>query len=422
PDQRYAAVFETTDGRFVRVSTQPLLGRDGDVLGQVFFYEDVSTEELARRAVEAQERLLRQLVDGLEAGVVVVDRERRFRLANRAGLGILGVTADELEQFRLRSEDWDVVRSDETPMPVDEFPAERVLRTGEPVRGVEMGVARADGSRGWLVVSAAPLELGDDGLPGSVVTTFFDVTEVREAQAVKARARHLESLAALAAGVAHRLNNHLTAILGNAWLVRTGSGLSEEQEASVREIELVAREAAALVQDLRAYAMKGSGRPRLVDVNAAVAAALQRFGTGERARLAVVLGASLPPVEAESEGLAQAIAHVVENALEASVGAVELRTTVLGGPPLRPRRAVRWEPGVPEAGRYVAVLVEDTGVGMGEDGLARAFEPFYSTRFEGRGLGLPAALGIVRQAGGYLGLESAPGRGTLAMILLPARG
>lgn len=405
----------------MRVSTQPLLGRDGDVLGQVFFYEDVSTEELARRALEAQERLLRQLVDGLEVGVVVVDRERRFRLANRAGLGILGVTAEELEQLRLRPGDWDVVRSDETPMPVDEFPAERVLRTGEPVRGVEMAVARPDGSRSWLVVSAAPLEPGADGMPGSVVATFFDVTEVREAQAAKARARHLESLAALAAGVAHRLNNHLTAILGNAWLVRVGSDLSEEQEASVREIEQVAREAAALVQDLRAYAMKGSGRPRLVDLNAAVAAAVERFGTGERARLAVALGASLPRVEAESEGLAQAIAHVVENALEASAGTVELRTTALGGPP-SPRRAVRWEPGAPEAGRYVAVLVEDTGAGMDEEGLGRAFEPFYSTRFEGRGLGLPAALGIVRQAGGYLELESAPGRGTLAMILLPARG
>jgi signal transduction histidine kinase len=69
----------------------------------------------------------------------------------------------------------------------------------------------------------------------------------------------------------------------------------------------------------------------------------------------------------------------------------------------------------------VAVLVEDCGPGMGEEELARAFEPFYSTRFTGRGLGLPAALGIVRRAGGFLGLESAPGRGTLALLLLPAR-
>jgi PAS domain S-box-containing protein len=421
PDQRYAATFETTDGRYVRLSTQPLQGRDGEILGQVFFYQDVTAEEHARQTVEAQERLLRRLVEGLDAGVMVIDRERRFRLANPAALRILGLTGEELERLSLRSEEWQAVRGDGTPMPLDEFPAEVALRTGQPVLGVEMGVERGDGRRGWLVVSAAPLEPGPDGLPASVVTTFFDVTDVREAQAAKARARHLESLAALAAGVAHRLNNHLTAIMGNAWLVRSGGGLGDEQEASLREVELVAREAAALVRDLRAYAAQASSPPREVELNAAVAAALERLGAGERGRLAVVLGASLPRVEADPDGLAQAIAHLVENALEAWDGTVELRTTVLEAGQLRPRRPVRWEPAPPAEGRFVAVLVEDCGPGMGEEELARAFEPFYSTRFAGRGLGLPAALGIVRQAGGFLGLESAPGRGTLAMLLLPAR-
>ncbi|MEJ5221689.1 MAG: ATP-binding protein, partial [Tepidiforma sp.] len=67
-----------------------------------------------------------------------------------------------------------------------------------------------------------------------------------------------------------------------------------------------------------------------------------------------------------------------------------------------------------------AVLIEDGGEGMDADALARAFDPFFTTRFEGRGLGLPAALGIARRHGGFVGLESAPGRGTLAILLLPA--
>ncbi len=422
PNQRYSEVFEATDGRYVRVSTQPLLDGGGAVLGQVFFYEDVTGEEEARMALAAQEERLRRLVDGLEVGVVVVMRDGRFAMANPAAARLLGYAAEELAKRALSDGGWGATREDGSPMPLEEFPAMRVFATGEPVRDAVMGVTRGDGSRAWLLAAASPLARDGEGRVTAVVTTFSDITSQRELEEAKARARHLESLSALAAGVAHRLNNHLTAVLGNAWLVARGENLTEEQRQSLAEVEAVVREAAALVRDLRAYAAVREGATGRCEVNRCIERALERFGPGERRRLSVTLAASLPPVEGEGEALAQAVAHLVENALEAGPGVVELRTGVVGRE-LRPRRPHRWEPCVPGKGEYVAVFVEDAGEGMGEEVLGRAFEPFFSKRFDGRGLGLAAALGIARRYGGYIGLESAPGRGTLAVLLLPpARG
>lgn len=420
PDQSYAATFETWDGRFIRVTTQPLRDAAGAVLGQVFFYLDVTAEQRARMEVEAQEERLRRLVEGLDAGVIVVDRERRFPVANAAALEVLGITREQLAELRLDAETWQATREDGSPMPFEEFPAEQALQTGRAVHGVVMGVRRGDGSRRWLLVSASPLERAPGGEVETVVTTFYDITERRALEQAMARARHLESLAALSGGVAHRLNNQLTAVIGNAWLLSRGENLTPEQQESVAEIQAVAREAAQLVQDLRAYSAPAGGTGATADINRCVADALARFGPGERQRLSVTLAASLPAVPGQADGLAQAIAHLIENGLEASPGAVEVRTALIDAGALQPRRPHRWEPSEPPAGRYVAVLIEDGGEGMDADALARAFEPFFTTRFEGRGLGLPATLGIARRHGGFVGLESAPGRGTLGILLLPA--
>jgi PAS domain S-box-containing protein len=422
PDQSYAATFETWDGRYMRVTTQPLRDAAGAVLGQVFFYLDVTTEHRAMLALEEQEERLRRLVEGLDAGVIVVDRARRFPVANATALAILGITRERLAELTLDAETWQAMREDGSPMPFEEFPAEQALRTGQAVHGVVMGVRRGDGRLEWLLVSASPLERGPGGEVETVVTTFYDITERRALEQAMARARHLESLAALSGGVAHRLNNHLTAVIGNAWLLSKGENLTAEQLESVAEIQAVAREAAQLVQDLRAYSAPAGNPGSTAEVNACVADALARFGPGERQRLSVALAASLPPVAGQAEGLAQAVANLVDNALEAGPGAVEVRTALVDAGALQPRRPHRWEPAEPPPGRYVAVFIEDGGEGMDAEALARAFDPFHSTRFQGRGLGLPAALGIARRHGGFVGLESAPGRGTLAVLLLPAAG
>lgn len=423
PNQSYSAVFERRGGGFFRVTTQPLTARGGEVLGQVFFYEDVTAEHTARAALEAQEAYLRALVEELEAGVVVVGRDWRFRMVNPAALRILGVSAAAMSGMTLEDFAEMSVREDGTPFAARECPSAVALETGATVRDVVMGVPRGDGELVWLLASASPLERGADGTVESVVTTFYDITGRRAMEEAMARARHLESLAALSAGLAHRLNNQLTAILGHAWMLAQGQELNEEGAESVREIQEVAREAARVVQDLRTFAAPTTGSSGEVDINAAVQAALARFGSWERSRLAVTLGAGLPRVRGTSEHLAQAVANIIDNALEAGPGVVEVRTVALDhDQATRSRRPRRWEPGPPGPGRYVAVLVEDAGPGMEEEVLERVFEPFFTTRFDGRGLGLPAAVGIVRRHRGHLGIETAPGRGTVAMLLLPAEG
>uniref|UniRef100_UPI002ADD57DD PAS domain-containing sensor histidine kinase n=1 Tax=Tepidiforma sp. TaxID=2682230 RepID=UPI002ADD57DD len=420
PGQSYADVLERKDGAWFRVTTQPLRARDGAVVGQLFFYEEVTAQVVAERELAASEARLRAMVDGMETGLVVVNRQGMITLANPAAARLLGLPVDEIVGRQV-DWSWGAVRADGSPFPPSEMPVHLAITTGAAVRGAVMGVPLGDGRLRWLVVSAAVLRRGPSGEVQEVVATFTDYTEHREREGLVAKARFLESFAALSAGVAHRLNNDLTAIGGNAWLVRQAGPLSEDQATALQAIEAVTEDAARLVADLRAAALGGDEPKTLVELDVCLGRALFQFSEAERQRAAVVLGAGVPRVVGRPRALEAALQHLLANAFEATTGPVEVRVTRwVVRAPLEPGRPSRWEPGPPPPGEYAAVIIEDGGEGIAPEHLGRLFEPFFSTRFPGRGLGLPAAAGIVRGHGGYIGIASSPGRGTTVFVAFPA--
>ncbi|PFG73056.1 PAS domain-containing sensor histidine kinase [Tepidiforma thermophila] len=419
PGASYAELFERKDGAWLRVSTQPLRDRAGAVLGQVFFYEDMTAQVLAERAAAESEARLRAVIEHMETGVVVVNRQGAITGANPAAARLLGVPADQIAG-RALDWSWGAVREDGSLFPPSEMPVHVAMTTGAAVRGVVMGLPLGSGRLRWLLVSAAVLRRGAAGEPQEVVATFTDYTEHREREGLLAKARFLESFAALSAGVAHRLNNDLTAMLGNAWLVRQGGPLTADQAEAVSAIEEAARDAAYLVADLRAAAT-GSDEPKgPVELDVCLGRALIQFPEADRRRAAVVLGSGMPCVPGRPRALEAAFQHVLANAFEATAGPVEVRVTrlrVRGD--LSLGRPERWEPEPLPAGEYAAVFVEDAGEGIAEEHLGRIFEPFFTTRFAGRGLGLPATAGIVREHGGYIGVHSVAGRGTTVVLAFP---
>ncbi|MCL6644728.1 MAG: PAS domain S-box protein [Dehalococcoidia bacterium] len=419
PGASYVELFERWDGAWFRVSTQPLRAGDGEVLGQVFFYEDVTAQVVAEQALAESEARLRAMVEEMETGVTVVNRHGVITHANPAAARLLGLPADQVVG-RAVDWSWGAVREDGSPFPPSEMPVNFAMTTGAAVRGVVMGLPLGGGQLRWLLVSAAVLRRGPAGEPQEVVATFTDYTEHREREGLLAKARFLESFAALSAGVAHRLNNDLTAMLGNAWLVRQGGPLTADQAEAVSAIEEVARDAAYLVADLRAAATGGDEPKGPVELDVCLGRALIQFPEADRRRAAVVLGSGVPCVPGRPRALEAAFQHVLANAFEATAGSVEVRVTrlrvrgafSLGRPEL-------WEPEPLPAGEYAAVFVEDAGEGIAGENLGRIFEPFFTTRFAGRGLGLPATAGIVREHGGYIGVHSVPGRGTTVVLAFP---
>jgi signal transduction histidine kinase/CheY-like chemotaxis protein len=268
-------------------------------------------------------------------------------------------------------------------------------------------------------------------LPGTagarrVLLTVRDVTAHLRAQEERRRAdgqvRHaqkLESLAILAGGVAHDFNNILMTILGRAGIGASRLASDDPARLHLRDMEQAARRAAQLCQQLLAYAGKGRTRSTAVDARAVVDELARVLSiSAPHVRFVREFAADAPAVIADENQLRQVVMNLITNAAEAMAG--REGTIVLR---VAPRRLSASEPIEPDGtlppGDYVAIEVADQGSGMDEDTRRRMFEPFFTTKPDGRGLGMAAALGIVRGHHGGLQVQSVRGRGTTVRVLLP---
>ena len=283
---------------------------------------------------------------------------------------------------------------------------------------------RPDGGVGWSHMHAL-VERDPAGILVRLWGTCQDVTErKRQVDARRAledqlrEARRLESIGVLTGGIAHEFNNLLTTILGHADLAEAEVPRASAARTHLDPIREAGRRAAELCRQMLAYA--GKGRLVVGPADLSQLASDAAVGLGPEAPLDLDLTAGLPPVRGDAEQLRQMVGNLLANAAEA-----------VAGTPGRVRLATYWDrldaravgrlrhtPGLPPE-EYVAVEVRDEGPGMDEATLARAFEPFYSTKFPGRGLGLPVVLGVVRGHGGGLDVESEPGKGTTVRVYLP---
>jgi len=293
-------------------------------------------------------------------------------------------------------------------------------------RPLELRILRFDGSEGRALLHLAPVL--HEGARG-VEAIFVDVTEQRgdeaRRQALETRLRsaeRVESLALMAGGVAHDFSNLLTAIIANAEMLRLLVRDDSAQTATVDEVLSAANTAAELVDQLLTYAGGGAVHMEAVELGELAAETLRllrrRVPEGVELRLLSEPGA--PPVRGDRAQLRQIVLNLVLNASEAiaaPTGHVEIRVrrmrvdrafleTSLHDPEVGP-------------GEYVLLEVSDTGIGMDAATRARIFDPFFSRRRAGRGLGLAAVLGIVRRHHGAIAVESEPGNGSLFRVALP---
>ena len=247
--------------------------------------------------------------------------------------------------------------------------------------------------------------------------------EQRELEGRMQQAQKLESLGVLAGGIAHDFNNLLTAILGHAELALFEVGASAAYRESLEAIVSTGRRAAELCRQMLAY----SGRSRFViepvDLSTLVQGTAQMLevSISKNTRLLVKLSAGMPLVNADATQLRQVVMNLVINASEAlgeQGGTVQLSTRAVFCD-----RASFQGTHLPEElpeGQYAELQVIDDGCGMDTVTRARIFDPFFSTKFTGRGLGLAAVLGIVRGHKGAIRVESELGKGTTFTVLLPA--
>lgn len=270
----------------------------------------------------------------------------------------------------------------------------------------------------------------EDGHVLRVAGLAEDVTERRQAtaqrEALEERLRQvqkLESLGVLAGGVAHDFNNILMAILGNVDLALMRMPPGTPGRENIARIELAARSATELTSQMLAYAGRGQGHVEPVDLSALVeeTATFLRTALSRRADLRLELGRDLPPVMADKSQLRQIAMNLMTNASDALTdgsGVIRAETGLMRVDGDFAASA-HVSPELPH-GDCVYLEVTDTGVGMEPDAIGRIFEPFYTTKATGRGLGLAATLGIVRSHRGAVRVTSEPGKGSTFRVVFPA--
>ena len=470
--------FERADGQvdYVRWELHPWHLKSGEVGGIIMFAEIISDRVKARLAIERSEAILQatgraaelflkaetwndavvevmeHLGDATRVGRICLfennfkrgaSEQTRLRFewfADQGAKEVGGASSENFDWADRRIRRWrdllamgGVVKGH-----MSDFTAEEQEFIGQEtvksmlviplrVRGKWWGVMSFDAydeEREWNAAEVGALKGAVDNLCAAIERELAESERISIERRMQDSQR-LESLGVLAGGIAHDFNNLLTAIIGNAGLARLelkdGSPLAEPLDV----IEKTSLRAADLCKQMLAYAGKGRFEMVRLELNELVADTtdLLRVSISKKAELAIELQEDLPRVQADASQIQQIIMNLVINASEAigdHPGTITVTTD-----------ETKIEEGdwdglllgagtVPEA--VVRLTVSDTGAGMAENTLKRVLEPFYTTKFTGRGLGLAAVQGIINGHGGGLRVSTEPGEGSTFEVFLPVAG
>ena len=370
----------------------------------------------AEEALEESEIRMRRILDAVDEGFIVIDRDYRILSANRAFCDLVGFPEDQVIG-RLCHE-----ISHQNPQPCfesgDECPVKRTFETGRSHVAFHTH-EDAFGARYFVELKSYPI-VDRSGTLTSAIETIIDVTDKRELQEQLVQSQKMESIARLAGGVAHDFNNMLSVIMGHTELVMGQMTPSHPLFANLGEIHKAADHSAALVRQLLAFARKQTVAPRVLDLNETVAGMLKMLRPliGEDIDLVWLPGEDVWPVKMDPSQIDQILANLCVNARDAIAGVGRI-TIETGMATIDPEFCAHHPDLIP--GEYASLTVSDDGCGMGRETLSKIFEPFFTTKEVGRGtgLGLATVYGIVKQNNGIINAHSEPGRGTTLKLCLP---
>ena len=392
-------------------------------------FANVLARQQAERLAAARELYLHTVLQTTAEGFWVLDAAGRMHDVNDAFCAMTGYDRGELLGMSMND-----IEAIETPA---ETLARKQCIIQHRKQLFETRHRRKDGSLYDVEISVT--YLGDDG--GQLICFGRDITERRRAERERIemerqiqQTQKLESLGVLAGGIAHDFNNLLMAILGHAELALDDLTPTSPARASLEQIEIASRRAAELCRQMLAYSGKGHFlvEPFEIGILIEEMTHLLKTSISKKVRLNLDIDADLPKITGDATQIRQVIMNLVINASEAigdesGVIAISAEAAVLSAedfhdccivPDMAPEAVAAEQR--PDGGRYVCIEVADTGCGMDRATLERVFEPFFSTKFTGRGLGMAAVLGIVRGHAGAMRVHSEPGKGTTFQVYLPA--
>lgn len=297
----------------------------------------------------------------------------------------------------------------------EEMPVQRAAMRGEEVREEPAELVFDDGEVRHVVAYATPLRNAEGRIHGAVCS-LVDVTGIRRVEEALAKAQKMESLGLLSGGLAHDFNNIFQSMVANLEMASASVPPDSRSGLYLGRLQADLDRASRLSRDILSCSGGDLRRPEPADLTAIVAGVLDRMdGAVERD-----LKPGLPRVMVDPLLIGRVVEGLVTNALEASIDVPAIRVRTFLRQVAEKDLAVGHWPGPLGPGAYAVLEVADRGHGIEGGTLSKVFDPFFSTRDLGRGLGLPAALGIVRSHRGGIQVESIPGLGSVFRVYLPS--
>ena len=323
--------------------------------------------------------------------------------ANDAAIRLLGVDREQLVTGRL-----DEIKVGWVQTLAARLPEEWVQREGDASSFVVTGVDGHGGERDLEVWISPDVE------QAAMVVTLDDVTERRRLEQDRLRASKLESVGQLAGGLAHDFNNILAGILGNVSIARLRAARGMDPGPSLESAEQAVARAKGITAQLLTFSRGGAPVRKLADIALLVSENAELVLAGSSSRCAFELQDGLWPAEVDASQFGQVVNNLVLNAAQAMPAGGVVTVTA------RNRELTVDElPGF-QSGPYVELQVADTGVGIPAEIRERVFDPYFTTKDSGSGLGLSSVYSILKQHGGHVELESEVGVGTTVTVLMPA--
>lgn len=427
--------YVTKQGKQIWIAghAEPLLDQHGNSQGYLGVIVDFTERKRVEDALRISEQQHRFLVQHLHAGVVVHGADTQIILANEQASKILGLSADQMMGKAAIDPAWHFVCEDETVMPLEQYPVQRVLAVHQPIRDLVMGVKReVTEDCVWALVNAFP-EFDAHQRLTQIVVTFIDITERKHAEGeLEHYRRHLEELVSsrtselaeakelaeaanlakstFLANMSHEIRTPLNGIIGMTHVLIRG-GVTPVQADRLAKIEAASEHLLNTINDILDISKIEAGKivleKTLVDVNALldnVKSILLARAQAKGLLLQTITDTSWPDLQGDPTRLQQALINYVGNAIKfTETGNITLRT-------------LKQE----ESGDSILLRfeVQDTGIGIAHDVLPRLFSAFSQAdtsttrKYGGTGLGLAITQRLAELMGGETGVESTPGVGS----------
>ncbi len=397
--------------RIIDTIKVPLYDDDGNSIGLVGIIRDITERKQSEEKIRQNEEFIRGILDTVDEGFIVVDRDYRILTANKAYCSQIGGCDETI----IGRHCYKISHKNTRPCHEEgeECATRRAFETGTPHSALHR---HKDADGGVLYVETKAFPIKDaSGAVTSVIETINNITERHLLEEERLKTQKLESIGTLAGGIAHDFNNLLQGIFGYISMAKMSVDRRDKTLAMLEQAENALHQSVNLTTQLLTFSKGGKPVKKPVDIRSVVENAVRFTLSGSRSDFRVDAAENLWQAEADEGQIGQVIQNIVLNADQAmplgGLVAVTVRNAAEGEASLPPGLA---------RGNYLVLSIADAGVGIPAQYLDKIFDPYFTTKEKGSGLGLATAYSIVRNHGGMIDVRTKPGEGSTFTIYLPA--